>query len=87
MDEKPVQTEIPNKKYLDESQKLDPVDKDRIFRTVGDENTPVNVDELIKGYMFGQTLVPVTGTNKHPFMPFVVCTVRCVFNTYSLFRG
>lgn len=64
MDEELLSTESQNTEALDESQKFDNVDKDHIYRAVDDETTPVDNTELIEGYMFGTTLVPVTEDDK-----------------------
>ncbi|XP_034247573.1 X-ray repair cross-complementing protein 5 isoform X2 [Thrips palmi] len=47
-----------------DSKNLEYVAKDRIYTTIGDEATPVDINELIEGYMFGETLVPVTEDDK-----------------------
>lgn len=40
------------------------VEKDRVFQTVGDDCTPVDFVDIIEGYLFGTTVVAVTGKNR-----------------------
>lgn len=40
---------------------FDFVDKDRAYQTIGDDATRVDIAEVIDAYMFGTTVVTVTG--------------------------
>ena len=44
------------------------VEKDRVFQTVGDDCAPVDFVDIIDGYMFGTTVVAVTGRNWDPVL-------------------
>lgn len=56
----PDQIETQDDEFMDSDDDEVKIEKDRIYRTVGDDAAPIPDADVIEGYMFGTTIVPVT---------------------------